>query len=415
MARPRNPVPTYRLHSPTGRAVCTVYHPDGTPHEHYLGAHGTADSRARYARLCAALLPGGVYVGGGGGATVGGLILGYWRYAAGYYGGGEVRSIRGAVRALREAHGDTPAAAFGPLALRAVRDAMVAKGWSRSHCNAQVRRVVRLFKWAAGEELVPVTVHAALKTLAPLRAGKTEAREVAARKPAVPADVLAALPHLPPHARALVELLRATGMRPGEGCRLTLAQIDRTGTVWVYTVRAHKTSHRGLSRVVHLGAAAQAVIVAHLGLRGNSAENAPEMTQGVAGQRVDLAQQLGPDEPLFSPAKQSEERRISLRDKRKTPVQPSQRNRKKDKPKRTPGAAYTPESVCRAVAKACRKAGVEPWSPYQLRHLVAAELRERFSLEHVRAALGHSHASMSAHYASGADARLAAEVAAAVG
>jgi hypothetical protein len=58
---------------------------------------------------------------------------------------------------------------------------------------------------------------------------------------------------------------------------------------------------------------------------------------------------------------------------------------------------------------------VPAWSPYRLRHLKGAELREQFSLEHVRATLGHSHASMSAHYAKGADAQLAAEVAAKVG
>jgi len=71
--------------------------------------------------------------------------------------------------------------------------------------------------------------------------------------------------------------------------------------------------------------------------------------------------------------------------------------------------------VASAVAKACEKAGVPAWSPYQLRHLKGAELRERFSLEHVRAALGHSHASMSAHSAKGADGKLAAEVANAMG
>ena len=43
------------------------------------------------------------------------------------------------------------------------------------------------------------------------------------------------------------------------------------------------------------------------------------------------------------------------------------------------------------------------------------ELREQFSLEHVRATLGHSRASMSDHYSKGADGKLAAEVAAKVG
>lgn len=390
MARPRASVPTYRLHRPTGRAVVTVYDTAGNPRDVYLGKHGTAESRSRYARLCAELRPGCVYVEPSNDTTVIELATAYWGYAESYHGPGEVRSIRTALRALTDTHGETPAAEFGPVALRGVRDHMVSLGWSRSHVNAQVRRIVRAFKWGAGEELVAVGVYQALKTLAPLRAGKTTAREGKARTPADPGHVAKTLPHLPPHVRALIEVIRHTGMRPGEACRMTLGAIDRTGAVWVYTVRRHKTAHRGLRRTVYLGAAAQAVIVAHLG-----------------------ADTLADGDRLFSPRRQQAERYAGMRAKRKTPVQPSQVSRSKAKPKRAPGERYTPESVCRAVSKACKKAGVPVWSPYQLRHLVAAELRRAgWSLEHVRAALGHSHASMSAHYATGADAALAAEVAA---
>jgi integrase len=390
VARPRSSVPTYRLHRPTGRAVVTVYDTSGNPRDVYLGKHGTAESRSRYARLCAELRPGCVYVEPSDDTSVIELATAYWGYAEGYHGPGEVRSIRTALRAMTDTHGETPAAEFGPVALRGVRDHMVGLGWSRSHVNAQVRRIVRCFKWGAGEELVEAGVYQALKTLAPLRAGKTTAKEGKARTPADPGHVARTLPHLPPHVRALVEVIRHTGMRPGEACRMSLGAIDRTGPVWVYTVRRHKTAHRGLRRTVYLGAAAQAVIVAHLGADG-----------------------LADGDRLFSPARQSEERRIALRSKRKTKVQPSQVSRSKVKPKRAPGERYTPESVCRAVSKACKKAGVPVWSPYQLRHLVAAELRKAgWSLEHVRAALGHSHASMSAHYSSSADSKLASEVAA---
>ena len=124
---------------------------------------------------------------------------------------------------------------------------------------------------------------------------------------------------------------------------------------------------------------------------------------------------IGDADPLFSPRRQREERFAALRAARKSKVQPSQENRRKPNPKRSPGGCFTTNGIGQAVAKAAAKAAVPAWSPYQLRHLKGAELREQFSLEHVRAALGHSHASMSAHYAKGADGKLAAEVAAAVG
>ena len=256
----------------------------------------------------------------------------------------------------------------------------------------QVATVIRAVKWAVGEELAPPSVYQALKALAALRRGHCEAPEPEPRLPADPAHVAAALPFLPPHVRAIIELLRCTGMRPAEVCRMRLGEIDRTGDVWTYRPAKHKNEHRGKHRAVSLGKDAQAILNAHL-------EGRP----------------VGDAEPLFSPRRQREDRFAAIRVKRKTRVQPSQKDRAKKKPKRTPGELFRSTSVGNAVAKACKKAGVPRWSPYQLRHLKGAELRERFSLEHVRAALGHSHASMTAHYAKGADGKLAAEVAAAVG
>jgi hypothetical protein len=58
---------------------------------------------------------------------------------------------------------------------------------------------------------------------------------------------------------------------------------------------------------------------------------------------------------------------------------------------------------------------VTPWTPYQLRHLRAVELRERYGLETVRAVLGQSFMAMSDHYSKAADATLAGRAAAEIG
>lgn len=216
-----------------------------------------------------------------------------------------------------------------------------------------------------------VMVYHGLKTMAPLRRGHCEARESEPRQPADPAHVAAALPFLKPHVRAIVELLRCTGMRPGEVCRMTMEQIDRTGSLWTYCPTLHKNEHRGQHRTISLGATAQAIIHAHLDGRA-----------------------ICEKEPLFSPRRQRDERSVELRAKRKSKVQPSQVNRRVETPKRPPGERFTSMALGKAVESACEKAGVPGWTPYQLRHLKGAELREKFSLEHVRAALGHSHASI---------------------
>ena len=72
--------------------------------------------------------------------------------------------------------------------------------------------------------------------------------------------VNATLPYLTPTVRAMVELQRATGMRPGEVRYMTPAEIDRSGPVWVYRPRSHKTAYRGRVRFVWLGPRGQAIL-----------------------------------------------------------------------------------------------------------------------------------------------------------
>ena len=222
----------------------------------------------------------------------------------------------------------------------------------------------------------------ALRSLAPLRLGHCPAPEPVPRLQADPAQVTTTLPFLCSHVRAIVELVRVTGMRPSEVCRMTLGQIDCSHPLWNYCPLRHKGAHRGHARTVSLGKAAQAIIAAHI-------DRYP----------------VGDAEPLFSPKRQQGGIAVESESPQKGKAKTSRKLRKE----------FTVNALGRAVGAACEKAGVPGWTPYQLRHLKDAELRGQFSLEHVRAALGHSHASMSAHLAKGADGKFAAEVAAAVG
>jgi integrase len=64
--------------------------------------------------------------------------------------------------------------------------------------------------------------------------------------------------------------------------------------------------------------------------------------------------------------------------------------------------------------RACEKAGVPPWSPLQLRHARASEIRERYGLEASQCVLGHERADVTQIYAERNEA-LAAEVMAEIG
>lgn len=52
---------------------------------------------------------------------------------------------------------------LGPLALKTIREKLLAPGYCRKYVNEQVAVIVRMFQWAVGEELVPPAVYQALK------------------------------------------------------------------------------------------------------------------------------------------------------------------------------------------------------------------------------------------------------------
>lgn len=74
----------------------------------------------------------------------------------------------------------------------------------------------------------------------------------------------------------------------------------------------------------------------------------------------------------------------------------------------------TRTGFCRAITRACDKAGIARWVPHQMRHTNATNVREEFGLEHTQAVLGHANADMTQHYAKLSNAK-AAEVARKIG
>jgi len=74
----------------------------------------------------------------------------------------------------------------------------------------------------------------------------------------------------------------------------------------------------------------------------------------------------------------------------------------------------TRTAFCRAITRACERAGIERWVPHQMRHTNANNVRDEFGLEHTQAVLGHAHADMTQHYAK-ASSKKAAEVALKIG
>jgi hypothetical protein len=159
--------PSYRLHKPSGKAVVTI---DGR--DFYLGKHGSAESRAEYDRLLAEWLANGRRFGtaawrdglsggsitGPGNLTINEMVLGFIRFAEGYYRKdgkptGEVTNNWYALLSLRPLYMHTLARDFGPLALKAMRQEIITSGLCRNEVNRRTRIIVRAFKWAVEAEM----------------------------------------------------------------------------------------------------------------------------------------------------------------------------------------------------------------------------------------------------------------------
>jgi len=371
--------PSYRLHKPTGQAVVTL---DGR--DLYLGRHGSPESRAEYDRIIAEWLTNGRRLsapssGREADPTVNELLLGYLRHADGYYVKNgkpttEPVNIRLALRPLRKLYGNHLARDFGPLGLKTVRQAMIDSGLCRSEVNKRVRHVVRAFKWAVGEEMIPPSTHHGLQAVTGLRRGRADVRESEPVRPVPDSFVDALRPHVARQVWAMIQLQRLSGMRPGEVCVIRSCDLDTSGRVWAYTPGSHKTEHHGRERRICFGPRAQEILRPWL--------------------RAD------PGAYLFQPREAMEEYRARLRQDRKTKVQPSQLARtRRRSPAKIPGERYDTDSYRRAIAYGCKRAGVPKWHPHQLRHSAATQLRKEFGLDVARAVLGHSSPAVTEVYA----------------
>jgi len=378
--------PKYRHYKPKNLAVVRI---DGR--DHYLGEFGSEASRERYDRLIAEWLSNhrtlaphqkpGTAPGHSSAnhASVAEVILAYWQFAQTYYvkngePSGHLHTVRKALRMLRTLYARTPAADFGPLALRALQQKMIDDGNARSYISCVCGAIRRVFKWAASQELVPVTVYQALATVPGLKRGRTSARETDPIGPVDDRVVDATLEHLDPILADMVRFQRLTAARPSEVCLLQPEDLDRSGEVWEYRPGAHKTEHHGRGRLILVGPRAQAVLTPYL-LRPANAY-------------------------CFSPREAVEKRHAERRTARRSPITPSQaRRRRKTKPKRAPGPRYTPASYRQAIHRACDRARLQRWSPNQLRHSAGTEIRRKFGLEAAQVVLGHARADVTQLYA----------------
>lgn len=383
--------PTYRLHRASGQAIVTL-----NGRDIYLGPFGTKTSKRAYDRVLGQWLAAGRQLLGYSNLSVSEMLAAYKHHCRSYYRrpdgtlSEEVRNIEIAIKPLRELYGRANASEFGPRALKTVRQRYIASDLCRNEVNNRTRRIVRAFKWAVANELIPPSIYYGLKTVDGLRRGRSGVRETLPVKPVPDAHIEAIRPFVLPPVWAMVQVQHLTGMRPGEVPSMRVCDLDMSGKIWQFTPETHKTAWHGQERKVFIGPLAQKVLKPWL--------------------------KADPQAYLFSAADAMAAWNEERRRNRKTPMTPSQAARRpRCRPKKSPGTRYDRTSYARAIASACRKADqhahelnlkipadkviVPHWHPHQLRHNAATAIRKQFGLDAARAVLGQRSAVVAEIYA----------------
>ncbi len=189
----------------------------------------------------------------------------------------------------------------------------------------------------------------------------------------------------------MVRFQRLTGCRPGEVCKLKPNMVDRKNPVWEIRLENHKTAWRGKSRTIYVGPQAQAVLRPYLNRRED-------------------AYCFNPREAVRQKLKSREESRVTPKSCGNSPG-----TNRVSKPSRKPGNCYSTASYGRSIKYGCRLAFPAPeglkgealrmwrinhsWSPNQLRHARATEIRKTHGLEAASVILGHSSLAITQTYA----------------
>ena len=356
-------LPTYRFHRASNQAICCIL-----GRTYYLGEFDSKESRDKFNRLVAEYLTNPSFGIEKGRQSIAESVVAFLKHAKSYYGeGSEFEKYSRALAPMVELYSDLNIRDFGIPEFKAIREQWVRKKHAREYVNKQAKRIIAFVKWLVGEGMLEPTVHQALRCVQPLKKGRCNCPESEPVRPVDEATIEKTIPHLSPVVADMVRLQSLIGCRPGELVKLKPAMVDTSGSVWVITIEEHKNSWRGHLRKIYVGPKAQAILKPYL--------DRPK------------------DAFCFSPAESMEQRLQARASNRITAMSCGNRrgSNRVSSPKKKPGQSYSTITYCKAIHYACRKARIPLWSPNQLRHKVATELREREGVESASVILGHAH------------------------
>ena len=288
------------------------------------------------------------------------------------------------LRMFLEPYRQWPVGGFGADELYAVQKAMVGyrydrgngkpTAYTRSGINKAIGYVYRMWQWGIGREITTEAQKQLLKEVRPLRVGQTTAKDDPRRALVTEEEFEEVAQHATTVVADMLRLIWLTAMRPGEVCRMRSFDILRDEPeCWLYIpgreeslVGGHKTAYRQRVRAIPLTSRAQNILKP----------------------RIEDCESL---DFVFSPAEAMQETRDQRSANRKTPMSCGNRpgTNRKQHPMIRPGKRYLPSSLCNAVKRACKRAEVRRFTPYDLRRTAATRVRSKLSKDAAKLLLGH--------------------------
>jgi integrase len=300
---------------------------------------------------------------------------------------GKAKGFDNAMRPMLDLFGDVRLSAMTAQHLGGVRDEMVKRGWSVGTINERVRLTRQVWRWFTNKGHADAGVWYGMKAIEPLAIGRgvvvdgetfypPEGEEIL---PVPDADLLAVIYHVVPTIRDMIYTQMMTGMRPTETCIMRPMDIDTTGSIWLYVPRRHKMSHKKKSRRIAIGPRVQDIIRPYLSRRLNIADP-------IFSQREAFTESCDARRAAFdATARKGDYRKAASYQARE---RTSRGNLEFDRTR-----------YAKHISRACEATGANLWSPNQLRHNAATNIRKRFGLEAAQAVLGHAKADTTEIYA----------------
>lgn len=396
MGRKRKDEPSYLCHKATGRGYSRI---NGKV-VYWPGKYGANESKAAHRLYCAQLLAHGNDAAK---ATrpesenehkqviVATLVKDFLAWADSYYRTPDGTKTttdarhRQTAQTLLDLFASFPVCQFGPKQVRLFLTTLIEKGLARKTINYRLGALKQMWKWAAYGGIVHTDDYNRIRDFPALRAGRLGLPEPKKITPVSQAVFAATLPFLRPPYNAIASLQRLTGCRPSEILALRPGDIDYNSTPWKWTLEKHKSQWRGKEKVLYFGPQARQILEPLL-------ENVAEHELVFSGHKIRTSR--------------IEERRDKARAQGRRVQDRSGRPSRATKGRKPPGEKVQLWSYENEIARAAAFAGVEHWTPNQLRHLKATELRRDFGLEAAQIGLGHAKADVTQIYAERDETRL---------